>query len=128
MWFLGNDAARGEAIEDQPWLVHLVWQLLQGEDEPRQLLARDPFQGGPPRWIRAGLWRYRFTPSLGDGAWWQRRRVGEYLRPLSVDDPGLREYVRAYAWPDAPDAPDAPPASDDAPPSNDAPPPSDDAP
>ena len=62
MWFVGNDAARGEAIEDEPWLVHLVWQLLAGDPSPEPLLARDPFLGGPPpRWIRAGIWRYGFA-------------------------------------------------------------------
>jgi hypothetical protein len=101
MWFVGNDAARGEAIEDEPWLVHLVWQLLRGEKGPKRLLAGDPFPDAPPRWIRAGLWRYRFTRSRADGAWWERERVGEYLRPISADDAGLQQYVEAYGWPDA---------------------------
>jgi hypothetical protein len=104
MWFVGNGAFRGEGIEDEPWLVHLVWQLLQGESGPRFLLARDPFPEAPPRWVRAGLWRYRFTSSRADGAWWQRERVGEYLRPMSAGDAGLREYIDAYGWPDAPHA------------------------
>jgi Lipase maturation factor len=108
MWFVGNDAARGEPIEDEPWLVHLVWQLLRGEPGPRRLFARDPFGDAPPRWIRAGLWRYRFSRSLATGAWWERERVGEYLRPISVEDAGLREYVDAYGWPDAPHASDEP--------------------
>jgi hypothetical protein len=103
MWFVGNGAARGETIESAPWLVHLVWQLLRGEAGPRPLLSRDPFPGGPPRWIRAGVWRYRFTRSRGDGAWWERERVGEYLRPLSVDDAALRDFVSGYGWSDAPD-------------------------
>jgi hypothetical protein len=102
MWFVGNDAARGEPIEDEPWLVHLVWQLLRGEAGPRRLFARDPFEDAPPRWIRAELWRYRFTRSRAAGAWWDRERVGEYFRPLSADDAGLRQYVDAYGWPDAP--------------------------
>jgi hypothetical protein len=101
MWFVGNGAARGESIEDEPWLVHLVWQLLQGEPGARSLLARDPFPEGPPRWIRAGIWRYRFSASRADGAWWVRERVGEALPPLSRDDPGLRRYVEGYRWPDA---------------------------
>ena len=101
MWFVGNDAARGEPIEDEPWLVHLVWQLLRGEESPKRLFAGDPFPGEPPRWIRAGLWRYRFTRSRAGGAWWDRVRVGEYLRPLSADDAGLRQFVDAYQWPDA---------------------------
>jgi hypothetical protein len=98
MWFVGNGAARGEPIEDEPWLVHLVWQLLRGEPSPKSLLARDPFPSEPPRWIRAGLWRYRFSESHEDGAWWTRERVDEYLRPLSLEDRGLREYMRNYGW------------------------------
>ena len=42
MWFVGNDAARGEAIEDEPWLVHLVWQLLRGEPGPTPALRARP--------------------------------------------------------------------------------------
>ena len=44
MWFVGNDAARGEDVEEEPWLVHLVWQLLAGRRRrPKRLFARDPF-------------------------------------------------------------------------------------
>jgi hypothetical protein len=104
MWFVGNDAARDEppTIEDEPWLVHLVWQLLSGDPAPAPLFARDPFRGGkggePPRWIRAGIWRYRFSTSREDGAWWERERVGEYLPPVSLDHPGLRRYVAQFGW------------------------------
>jgi hypothetical protein len=102
MWFVGNGAARGEAVENEPWLVHLIWQLLEGEALPKRLLARDPFPDAPPRRIRAGLWQYRFSDSRADGAWWTRKRVGEFLPPLSLESAPLRDYVRAYAWPDGP--------------------------
>jgi hypothetical protein len=98
MWFVGNGSARGEAIDDEPWLVHLVWQLLSGDRAPRTLLARDPFPAEPPRWIRAGIWRYRFSDTRAEGQWWERQRVGEYLAPLSTADPRLRAYVAAYGW------------------------------
>jgi hypothetical protein len=98
MWFVGNDAARGENIGSEPWLVHLVWQLLQGDPSPEPLLARNPFHGLPPRWIRAHLWLYRFSPSRAEGTWWQRRRVGEYLAPVSLEDGELRAYVQQYGW------------------------------
>jgi hypothetical protein len=98
MWFVGNGAARGESIDREPWLVHLLWQLLSGESSPRSLLARDPFPDVPPRWIRAGIWRYRFSASRASGLWWERERVGEYLRPVSREDPVLRDYAEAYEW------------------------------
>jgi hypothetical protein len=98
MWFVGNYAARGEPIEDEPWLVHLVWQLLSGDPAPEPLLARDPFRAAPPRWIRAGIWRYQFTPSRADGAWWERERVGEYLSPVSLENTALRRYVQRSGW------------------------------
>jgi hypothetical protein len=98
MWFVGNGAWRGEDIEQEPWLVHLVWQLLQGDPTPKSLLAHDPFPDTPPRWIRAGIWQYRFTQSRDDGAWWTRERVGEYLNPLSLESRPLRAYVSAFGW------------------------------
>ena len=105
MWFVGNGSARGESIEQEPWLVHLVWQLLQGEPGPKRLLAGDPFPGPPPGAIRIGIWRYAFAPVSGPG-WWTRQRVGgvspttrdaAHTRPSSVRS-------RAYDWPDAPGA------------------------
>jgi len=98
MWFVGNGAWHGEDIEQEPWLVHLVWQLLAGEPGPRSLLSYDPFPESPPRWIRAGIWQYRFTQTRADGAWWTRERVGEYLNPLSLDSRDLRAYVSAFGW------------------------------
>jgi hypothetical protein len=115
MWFVGNGAARGNPIESDPWLVHLVWQLLRGDPTPRSLLARDPFPLGAPRWIRAGIWRYRFAvdPSgerdgrrgqggergeRGERDWWERERVDEFLRPISLNHPALRRYVAASGW------------------------------
>lgn len=100
MWFVGNYAARGETIDQEPWLVHLVWQLLQGDPTPEPLVARDPFlEGGPPRWIRAGIWQYRFSASRVGGAWWERERVGEYLPPVSLQNAALRKYVARHGWP-----------------------------
>jgi hypothetical protein len=102
MWFAGIYAHRGATIGQQPWLVHLVWQLLRGEPGPKRLLESDPFPGAPPRAIRVGIWRYVFAP-LGAREYWTRWRVGEFLPPVTMSEPALRSYVREYDWPDAPD-------------------------
>lgn len=92
MWF-----AAQSTVENEPWLVNLVHQLLVGKPGVKRLLARDPFPDSPPRFVRAQLYRYRFT-RLGDGqqGWWARELVGEYMRPVSADDPGVTRYLEAY--------------------------------
>ncbi len=92
IWF----AAMG-GPEDAPWTLHLVWKLLHHDRATLGLFAGDPFPEGPPRYVRATFWRYRFAP-LGDRAWWRRTYVGEWLPPLSADDPRLREVLAAYGW------------------------------
>ncbi|HJL15988.1 MAG TPA: lipase maturation factor family protein [Sandaracinaceae bacterium LLY-WYZ-13_1] len=92
MWF----AALSD-YERQPWIVHLVHQLLTGEGRARELLAHDPFGDEPPRAVRASLYRYRFAPLSSDG-WWERERVGDYLHALEADDPRLAAFVESYGW------------------------------
>lgn len=84
MWF----AAMGSP-EDSPWLQGLCVRLLQGSPDVLWLLAHDPFAGKPPRYLRATLYRYRFT-ELAErrktGAYWQRTDPQPYIGPVSLQD------------------------------------------
>jgi len=83
MWF----AALGTPREN-PWLVALTLRLLQGSHEVNGLLASNPFPQGPPRFIRAMFYRYRFTTVdelRQTGAWWKREELREYLPTLSLE-------------------------------------------
>jgi len=85
--------------EQYPWTLHLVWKLLHGDRGVLSLLANDPFPDGPPRWIRARRWRYEFAPpGEPGGAWWTRTLVGDWLPPLSTDDPRLLRFLRLHGW------------------------------
>ena len=85
IWF-----AAMSTINREPWLVRLVVKLLRGDADVKPLFAVDPFPDRPPRFIRATRWRYEFTrPGDGDPAWWRRTLVGDYLRPIALDDPAL---------------------------------------
>jgi hypothetical protein len=92
MWFAGLSD-----ISQQPWLLRFVYKLLRAEPVVRSLLAHDPFGAQAPRYIRAELYEYHFAPA-SEGAVWRRKRVGEYLRPISVDDPALRTFLAARDW------------------------------
>lgn len=92
LWF----AAKSN-VDRQPWFLHLVDKLLRGESTPKSLLAYDPFPDKPPRFLRARLYRYRFTRGGDDqNAWWVREYVREWMRPIGKDDPQLEKMLVAY--------------------------------
>ena len=76
MWF-----AAMSVIQREPWLVRFIQKLLEGDPLAAGLLARDPFRGSAPRYIKADLYRYELTDA-GD-AWWQRTYVRPYLPPVA---------------------------------------------
>jgi len=83
MWF----AALG-SYEQQPWFLGFCARLLQGSPSVTALLAKDPFPGAPPRYLRAVVYDYRFTSRAerrATGAWWTREEKGLYLPVLSKD-------------------------------------------
>jgi len=83
MWFaaLGN-------YRQNPWFVSFCFRLLEGSPEVLARLREDPFPDHPPQYLRARLYRYRFTSwaeRKRTGAWWQREPKGEYLPPVSLE-------------------------------------------
>jgi lipase maturation factor len=98
IWF-----AAMSSPDQYPWTLHFIWKLLHGDRGALSLLANDPFPGGPPRWIRASYYEYQFAPP-GDPshAWWKRRRVGDWLPPLTASDPRLRQFAAQQGWRPAP--------------------------
>jgi hypothetical protein len=82
MWF----AAMSSPLH-HPWLLALAEKLLENDRPTLRLLSRNPFPDRPPTFVRASLYRYRFTTwreRRETGAWWARSRVGEYLPPLRL--------------------------------------------
>jgi hypothetical protein len=103
MWF-----AAMSTPEEEPWIADLVDKLLHGDRAIVPLFARDPFEGGPPRFVRARLFRYELTSwrDMRAGVWWKRRlltasdRPGgwEYLRPVALGDPDLEAFLAAHRF------------------------------
>ena len=72
MWF----AAFGENVNRYPWLVSLMDKLLSDPSAVSGLLEELPFEGKPPKAVRATLYDYKFANATEGGAWWRRERVG----------------------------------------------------
>ncbi|MFF5188049.1 lipase maturation factor family protein [Streptomyces sp. NPDC000345] len=83
MWF----AALSPAYAG-PWFGALVERLLENDRDTLRLLRRSPFPPDePPRYVRARLFRYRYTTwrELREtGACWDRTYVREYLPPTRL--------------------------------------------
>jgi lipase maturation factor 1 len=84
MWF----AALG-SYRQNPWFVQTVISLLHGKPNVVALFDKNPFSDAPPRFVRATVYRYRFTNAeehRQTGAWWKRQELGEYLPTVSLED------------------------------------------
>lgn len=82
MWF----AALSD-VRQNPWFFALAFRLLENAPEVVHLLGKNPFPNKPPRYLRAEIYRYRFTTIAEHrrtGAWWQREDARIYLPPVSL--------------------------------------------
>lgn len=82
MWF----AALG-TYQQNPWFVSLMRHVLAGTPQVLALLASNPFPEGPPHFVRAQLYDYRFTTfreRRETGAWWHREPAGMYFPVVSL--------------------------------------------
>jgi len=96
MWF----AAFSPTAQD-PWFVHLMQKILEGDKKILSLLSTNPFPDIPPKYVRALLYTYNFT-SVKEwrktGNWWKREFVGEYFPVVSLDTPQLKSVIRQFGW------------------------------
>lgn len=87
MWF----AALG-SYRTCPWFQQLQARLLEGSGPVLDLFEGVPFPAeDPPRYVRARLFRYRFTTwkeRKRNGRWWSREEVGPYGPVLTRRDDG----------------------------------------
>lgn len=95
MWFAALSPSYSH-----PWLIRLCVAMLTNDRTVLKLLAHNPFPDDPPKYVRAVLYRYRFTTAAErrrDHAWWWRERLGEYLAPISLSE-ARRARGSAQAW------------------------------
>jgi predicted DCC family thiol-disulfide oxidoreductase YuxK len=84
LWF----AALG-SIRENPWMIGLMWRLLEASPPVLALLDSNPFADGPPKYVRAQLYEYRFadrSTHAATGQWWVRRLEGPYFPEVSLAD------------------------------------------
>ncbi len=83
MWF----AALAGDCRAAPWFLRFEERLLTGSPEVLALLRENPFPERPPRYLRAQLSRYTFTP-WGSRDWWASEDEGLFCPPVEAPENG----------------------------------------
>jgi len=73
MWFAAMSSWRSH-----PWFGQVLRRLFDGSPDVLALFERNPFPNGPPKKLRARLYRYEFT-KFGQAGWWVRREGEMYF-------------------------------------------------
>ena len=63
------------------WFDRFLSRLWEGEEQVTKLLATNPFEDEPPRYIRVLVYRYKFTTGeerTKTGNWWKREYLGQF--------------------------------------------------
>lgn len=84
MWFVAISP-----LYAQPWWRAFLARLLSNDAPTLRLLRHNPFPQSPPTYVRALLYRYRFTTFSElrhERAWWHRTLVGEHVAPVALSD------------------------------------------
>ncbi len=82
MWFIPLSSRYAEG-----WFLQFLVRLLEADKPTLKLLARDPFEGAAPTFVRARMYQYWFAGKeehKATGAVWRRQYVSEYVRPISL--------------------------------------------
>ncbi|MEU6844093.1 lipase maturation factor family protein [Streptomyces sp. NPDC046716] len=82
MWFAALSPAYARS-----WFRPFVERLLAGDRDTLRLLRHCPFPDAPPLFVRARVFRYRYTTRSerrASGAWWERTYVREFLPPTRL--------------------------------------------
>jgi len=96
MWF----AAMPSGFYD-PWFIHLLKRLLDGDAATLALLKDNPFPAAPPLQVRALHYRYRFTSPVErrrTRVWWRRELAATYFPAVSLSDPVLRNLLQRLGY------------------------------
>ncbi len=86
VWFLPFSS-----FHQNNWFQLFLKRLLEGEPQVLNLLRYVPFEGKPPKYVRALSYLYEYTAIdelKKTGHWWKRRLLGPYSPTLSLDSFG----------------------------------------
>ncbi|UJR22086.1 hypothetical protein I4U23_025152 [Adineta vaga] len=99
LWF-----AAMQNLQYNPWLIHLMAHLLASDQySPVNVVLSNgegnPFPDAPPRFIKAELYRYKFTDmKSGEKNWWIRTNPQPYSPIFDLKSQQLKLLLKHMGW------------------------------
>ncbi len=83
--------------QENRFVIDTEERLLTNSPAVLSLFAGNPFQGAPPRQVRAVIWQYWFTDRAEkrQGFWWRRQFLGSYAPTLVREEDGRLAVIGA---------------------------------
>jgi hypothetical protein len=93
MWFIPfSVTVAGKRIVNHGfdlWFLRFLQKLLESDGQTIKLLRSNPFPNGPPTFVRARYYLYRYAnwqKRRETGTWWERTLLGDYVPPVRLAD------------------------------------------
>ena len=85
--------------QEHRFVINAEERLLSNSPSVLALFAANPFEGTPPRQVRAVIWQYWFTDRAEkrQGFWWRRQFLGPYAPTLEREEDGRVAVIGAPA-------------------------------
>jgi len=83
--------------QQQPWLIHFIWKLLNNDPKTISLIRNNPFPDKAPHYIRIEYYKYEFTKPWEAGVW-KRYYIGTWLGPLDKENEQLKVLIARNSW------------------------------
>lgn len=94
-------AAAPSNIGKHKWVSALAFRLLQGEPSVLRLMGPLPvtMPKKKPAYVRAMLYKLKYTKLPGTAGYWKRKALAEFLPPVSLKDDLLLDHLRELRIP-----------------------------
>jgi lipase maturation factor 1 len=91
LWFAALEREYRPRSSNSRWMEAMLVKILQGDATVNGLFRTNPFPTGPPKYLRARLYRFEFTTFAErrqSRNWWKKTAAGDYLPVISLPEVG----------------------------------------
>lgn len=92
-------AAAPSNIEKHKWVSALAFRLLQSDPAVLRLMGEKTKPRKKPAFVRAMLYKLKYTKAPGNSGYWKRKALAEFLPPVNLSNELLAKHLKEMRIP-----------------------------